>query len=477
MDLPTRLIVKGSHWRFVFYGLLIAFAYTVVMLQLMQKQILGDVWQMIIKHREIPGPPKTGGASPTAEMIPGSALFHRQWDVNCSALFAGDDAVIEETAMFISREREQRNGSLPVPIDAEVRNWTRDCEAFRRERGYPMYPMSEEETSFPLAYTIITHMTAAQVERLLRAIYQPQNIYCFHPDAGSSAEFHGAIRGLANCFDNVFVASKLEDVQYAGFTRLLADINCMRDLTGPPAGGHPWKYLINLCGQDFPLKTNLEIVRQMRFYNGTNDIHSYPQSAYKRQWTYFHHTVRNGFVERTPIPKRPPPRGMRLHNGNAYFAATRQFIDFVLTDQRAIHLLDWTRDTYSPDEVYWATLQRLPGAPGGFPDIAANSDCKFRFVKWVSDLTTPECRFGKTVRVVCIFGVDYLQHLIRAPNLFANKFHYDFDPVTMQCLEERLYFRSTHPEESDQLDNFPLSNYIKQETINDLHTQPSLSVA
>ncbi|XP_022099636.1 beta-1,3-galactosyl-O-glycosyl-glycoprotein beta-1,6-N-acetylglucosaminyltransferase-like [Acanthaster planci] len=427
------------------------------MLQILQGQTTSDVWRWTARHREMS---TSNGESQVAEMSHSRVMYHRHWDVNCSALFAGDDAEIEETARFIAGEREQNNGSLPVPTDAEVRNWTRDCDTFRRERGYPLRPSSEEEASFPLAYTIITHITSAQVERLLREIYQPQNVYCIHPDAGSSEDFQGAIRGLAHCFDNVFIASKLEDVQYAGFTRLLADINCMQDLTGSRTQVRAWRYLINLCGQDFPLKTNLEIVRQLRFYNGTNDIVSYPQTAYKKYWTFFHHAVRNGKVELTRIRKRPPPHGVKLHNGNAYFAATRRFIEFVLTDQRAIDLLEWTRDTYSPDEVYWATLQRLPGVPGGFPDNIANSGYRFRFVKWTSHRNTPKCRFGKDVRVVCIFGVDYLQYLIRVPNLFANKFHYDFDPVTMQCLEETLDFRRTHPMMSNQLEHFPLSNYI-----------------
>ena len=33
-----------------------------------------------------------------------------------------------------------------------------------------------------------------------------------------------------------------------------------------------WKYFINLTGQEFPLKTNLELVRILSSYNGANDI-------------------------------------------------------------------------------------------------------------------------------------------------------------------------------------------------------------
>lgn len=33
-----------------------------------------------------------------------------------------------------------------------------------------------------------------------------------------------------------------------------------------------WKYLINLTGQEFPLKTNKELVKILTAYKGANDI-------------------------------------------------------------------------------------------------------------------------------------------------------------------------------------------------------------
>ncbi|XP_033648018.1 beta-1,3-galactosyl-O-glycosyl-glycoprotein beta-1,6-N-acetylglucosaminyltransferase 4-like [Asterias rubens] len=383
-----------------------------------------------------------------------SFTYHRHWDVNCPVLFAGDSVAVRDTAESLARERARNNGSLPVPSDVEVRQWTQDCKAFRSGARYPTHPMSTDEAKFPIAYTIITHTTSAQVERLLRAIYQPQNIYCIHPDLNSPHDFHRAIRGIASCFPNVFIASKLEEVQYAGFTRLRADLNCMNDLIGPQAAGFDWRYLINLCGQDFPLKTNLEIVRQLQFYNGTNDVKSIVPYYVKERWTSFHHIIKNGKVTQTKFRKTPPPHNFTVYNGNAYFAGTRQFIEYALKDRHALDLLEWSKDTYSPDENFWSTLHRAPGAPGGFPVSSSRPGHAFRFVKWENG-SKPDCLYGTIVRLVCIFAIDYLQYLSAAPNLFANKFHYSFDPVTIQCLEEQLDFRSTHPLESNHLPKFP----------------------
>ena len=33
-----------------------------------------------------------------------------------------------------------------------------------------------------------------------------------------------------------------------------------------------WKYFINLTGEEFPLKTNLELVRILSVYGGANDV-------------------------------------------------------------------------------------------------------------------------------------------------------------------------------------------------------------
>jgi hypothetical protein len=52
-------------------------------------------------------------------------------------------------------------------------------------------------------------------------------------------------------------------------------------------------------------------------------------------------------------------------------AFSRAFIEFVHTSPIAKELLDWSRDTYSPDEHYWATLNYNTHlhSPGGYKGI------------------------------------------------------------------------------------------------------------
>lgn len=47
----------------------------------------------------------------------------------------------------------------------------------------------------------------------------------------------------------------------------------MRDLSNhQPMFGKTWQYLINLCGMDFPIGTNLELVRSLKSIQPKNMI-------------------------------------------------------------------------------------------------------------------------------------------------------------------------------------------------------------
>ena len=193
------------------------------------------------------------------------------------------------------------------PDSQQIQSQVQDCERFKRSRGYHLEAANEEEANYPIAFNIIIHKDVSQVEKLLRAIYRPQNIYCIHVDAKSTETLISAVKALTNCFPNVFVASKLERIVYAGYSRLQADINCMKDLVRK---GHPWKYLLNLAGQAFPLKSNAELVKILKIYNGSNDIEGIygkriHKSRFENEWLETGINSSNPKIERTPDKKNP----------------------------------------------------------------------------------------------------------------------------------------------------------------------------
>lgn len=239
---------------------------------------------------------------------------------------------------------------------------TSNCEKFIKDRGFPTSPMSKEEEEFPIAFTILTHTNVEQLERLLRALYRPQNIYCIHVDVKSDVEFFKAVLSLVRCFNNVFVASRLETVVYWGYSRLQADINCMNDLL---KNSIQWRYLINTAAQAFPIRTIGEMVKILKIYNGANDIEGIYgarvlRSRFQLEWK---ESIGFNTVEMTGRNNPRPPDSLDIVRGSAYGIFSRAFVDFVIHDQRAINLLNWSRNTLTPDEHYWATLHHTYSNP------------------------------------------------------------------------------------------------------------------
>lgn len=363
---------------------------------------------------------------------------YNRYNVNCEEIYEMDPMEVGKSLIL-------RRKPLPPESDGSLVKLTSDCRAFVRARGYDGRCVSDVEEDFPLAYSMVVHKYAWMVERLIRAVYSPNNVYCIHYDLKSPSQFIAAMEGLARCLPNVFIASKLEVVNYAGISRLKADLNCLSDLLMSEV---KWKYVINLCGQDFPLRTNIELVAELKKLNGANMLETARPTAYKKQRFTFHHKLTRFNLEfrktpeKTTQKKTPPPHGIEMFTGNAYFVLSRAFIDYVNTSDVAKDFLSWSEDTFSPDEHFWATLVRIPGVPGevlrSAPDIT-DLMSKTRLVKWayLEGNLYPQCT-GTHVRGVCIYGAAELRWLLNYGHWFANKFDTTVDPVVVQCLEERL---------------------------------------
>ncbi|NWV38692.1 GCNT3 acetylglucosaminyltransferase, partial [Grantiella picta] len=348
------------------------------------------------------------------------------------------------------RQRLCRANKKASPTPDEYLNMTRDCRAFKESRRYIEFPLSREEEEFPIAYSMVIHNKIDMFERLLRSLYAPQNVYCLHVDSKSPPAFQEAVRAIAACFPNVFVASRLESVVYASWSRLQADLNCMRDLLQSPV---PWRYVLNTCGTDFPLKTNAEIVRALQVLHGQNSLESEKPSAAKQGRWQYHYEVGTA-ISRTAQEKPPPPLSSPMFTGSAYIVVTRAFVQHVFENPTAQKFLEWSKDTYSPDEHVWATLNRMPGVPGAMPhnDKFELSDMNAlpRLVKWQyleGDISQgapyPPCT-GRHQRAVCIYGVGDVPWMLQHRHLLANKFDPEVDDAAILCLEEHLRHKALY---------------------------------
>ena len=120
----------------------------------------------------------------------------------------------------------------------------------------------------------------------------------------------------------------------------------------------------------------------------------------------------SGTLVNTGKQKGPNPFGKNqpLFGGSAYIVATREFINWTMTNKTVQQFINWTSDTYSPDEMVWATLTRIQGAPG-----YRNPHSKWdqnelqtvtRIVKWntFDGSVYPPCT-GYYNRGICVYGI------------------------------------------------------------------------
>ncbi|CDQ75814.1 unnamed protein product [Oncorhynchus mykiss] len=306
---------------------------------------------------------------------------HR-YNIDCNAIYNMDPAEVGKSLVI-------RKQGVVWEQDESLINLTSNCPRYLRSRGYGTVQVSEEEQAFPLAYSLVVHKSAFMVDKILRAVYTPNNIYCIHYDLKSSELFKEAMEGLARCLPNVFIASKLETVMYASISRLKADLNCLSDLMGSEV---KWRYVINLCGQDFPLRSNIELVADLKKLQGGNMMETSRPSKYKKQRFSFHHKLQNAAFEYIQMPvktdkaKEPPPRGIQMFIGSAYFADVTDLMS------------------------------------------------KTRLVKWsyLEGPLYPTCT-GKHVRSVCIYGAGELYWLMNYGSWFANK----VDPKSLSSVWRR----------------------------------------
>ncbi|KAM9100146.1 N-acetyllactosaminide beta-1,6-N-acetylglucosaminyl-transferase-like isoform 2-T2 [Sarcophilus harrisii] len=321
------------------------------------------------------------------------------------------------------------------------------CQDYLLQSHYITVPLSKEEVQFPLAYVMVVHKDFKTFERLFRAVYMPQNVYCIHVDEKATNDFKDAVKWVVDCLPNAFLASKMESVVYGGISRLQADLNCMKDLVVSEV---QWKYIINTCGQDFPLKTNKEIIQHLKGFKGKNitpGVLPPPHIIHRTKYIYKEQRyIFFSFMMWTWRRKTPPPHSLTIYFGSAYVSLTREFVNFVLQDQRAIDLLEWSKDTYSPDEHFWVTLNRIPGVPGSMPN--ASWEGNLRAVKWHDMESEHGGCHGHYIREICIFGNGDLKWLYDSPNMFANKFELKTYPLTLECLELRLRERALNQSET-----------------------------
>ena len=325
------------------------------------------------------------------------------------------------------------------------------CEEIRREFENNFY-VSETEKDFPIAYIFVVYTNAGQVLRLLKTIYRPQNLYCIHPDTKQGQNFASFFKAIAKCLDNVFVVSRPIRVYYGHHSIMDSQLHCMQDLVKYPETR--WKYVINLCGREVPVKTNREIVESLQKLKGYTalNLRNLTPNYRNTRFRYKFRLNRKGHMARTRQRQSKPPKGIKLYKSMNFIAASRAFVQFMVNDPLSKRLQKYLSTVFAPEEHYYSSLYALPRAKGARPPkgllgrydmpivdnfIWVNTKFHFKHARYF-------CPGRRIVHGICILTTPDLGKIekkaihSRQPVFFFNKYFLEWDPTPMDCMEERI---------------------------------------
>lgn len=356
-----------------------------------------------------------------------------------------EDKSWAECVTLIKGNPPSKSNHAPSRSDDEVILETysaKECYSITQEH-FPHPSPSDDELDFPIAFAISVYKSAQLLERLLQAIYMPQNIFCIHIDLKSSDTFRAAVTEMIKCLPNVFLATKSVDVIYPHISILYAQFNCMEDLVKTK---NNWKYLINLVGQDYPLYSNREMVKALRGLGEKNNIQSFYHPDIKRRTEYaYEFKLQTGGSDhgtykyfQTSRKKEPAPFNIELYKGANHVALTKAFVEYILFDKTARAFIEWLSDTRSPPETFYSSLQQHPGVPGGV--VGQQPVFIMRAINWIEKdrdgQPNYECH-GEWVRLICwidIRDLDWVFGETMRGQLFVQKIPFDFNDDVLRCI-------------------------------------------
>lgn len=312
---------------------------------------------------------------------------------------------------------------------------------------------TQKERNFPLAYVLQLYKGAALLVKQLQFIYAPQNVYCINIDRSSSIAFVNAVEQIVRCLPNVFITKKRVKIIYLHVSTVRAQLNCIEDLLESSV---PWRYMLNLCGQDFPLYSNQGVVEALEALNGlTNSESCTVEDEYTKLRTKNVFKVKvladkvghDAFKwSNTGIEKGSPPHGIQMCKGSSFIAGSREFCKYAVYDNNAKDFLNWLNDTIYVDESFFVSLARHPGVPGAIlgklPEFITRGA-----VRWYNPGKENLC-YGYWLRGICVLGLADLSWLL-APKLqnmlFTQKIDFDYNAELVDCLFVAAQNRKHHP--------------------------------
>ena len=123
-----------------------------------------------------------------------------------------------------------------------------------------------------IAYIILAHKNATQVSKLVEQLNVCGNSFFIHIDKGCNENFYKEVVNKLKRFDNVFFIKRYRSA-YGSFGLIEATLEGLKRAIDENVG---FDYLINLSGQDYPIKSNLEITKKLNSNQDKSYLWNFP---------------------------------------------------------------------------------------------------------------------------------------------------------------------------------------------------------
>jgi len=267
------------------------------------------------------------------------------------------------------------------------------------------------------------------LRRLLRSLRTEPSSFFLHVDRKSDTCVFEQIADELRDIPNVQFL-KRHACYWGGFGHVAATLEGINVLSHSRSD---FDYAVLLTGQDYPIKSPSQIAAFFQEHQGKLFLDNF--SLPSDEWT-------NGGMDRvrfwylrlfqrpvrfppapSPLPRRTPPKGLKLFGGSSYWCLTRECVEYVSQFVSERHnVVRYFRYVDVPDELFFQTI--VMNSP--FRDAVINDN--LRYIDWKDpDAGSP----------AVLTKADF-PALATSSKLFARKFDIGVDARVLDLIDEEL---------------------------------------
>jgi hypothetical protein len=209
-----------------------------------------------------------------------------------------------------------------------------------------------------IAYLIMIHKNFRQFQWLINALYNREDYFLIHIDKRSDHGFFRQVKEYLGSRPNVKYLAPRRMIRF-GWSIVETQLRAISELV--PAR-HEWNYLINVSGQDYPIKSTAAIKAALAAAWPRNFVDVVPFEKIAVFDPYDPHLPRRlafeafGSVIETPIPL-PFSKTLDVkYKGSAWVMLTRHFCEHILSSSLTRKIKRLMKYTWNPHELFFQAV-------------------------------------------------------------------------------------------------------------------------